>query len=350
MRNDLTFIRRETRFKLVAVLTILAIIFVVLTRVDNMLVSFVLAFVITYLLNPLVNHLERGGLSRSTAIVIPFAIVGVFLGLGVYLLSPMVVAQFKSLGDELPKYTIGVSELFEKTEIQARTVLGPLFQHSAGEKIVAYFQEMAQSMIQGLPGMASKLLTTMILAPFFAFFMLRDGRLVMRQLLSLVPNSLFELALNLVYQINQQMGGFIRARLLESAIVGFVVWVGLALISFPYSVFLAVFAGITNLIPYVGPVIGAIPAFFICFVNKDTSMTVLLMSSVYFVAQLIDTVVIIPLVIAKIVNLHPVTVVIAIIIGSQLMGILGMIISIPVASAIKVTSTAVYNHIIGFRI
>ena len=79
-------------------------------------------------------------------------------------------------------------------------------------------------------------------------------------------------------------------------------------------------------------------------------MTVLLMSSVYFVAQLIDTVVIIPLVIAKIVNLHPVTVVIVIIIGSQLMGILGMIISIPVASAIKVTITAFYNHIVGFRI
>ena len=74
------------------------------------------------------------------------------------------------------------------------------------------------------------------------------------------------------------------------------------------------------------------------------------MSSVYFIAQLIDTLLIIPLVIAKIVNLHPVTVVIAIIIGSQLMGVLGMIISIPVASALKVTTSAVYNHVVGFRL
>lgn len=349
-RADLVFIRRETRFKLLAVLSILAIVFLVLLKVDNMLVSFLLAFVITYLLNPLVNHLERSGMSRSTAIVIPFTVTGAVFGLAIYLIAPMVVAQFKSMGDELPKYVSGLTELFSRTEAQAKVFLGPVFQDSAGEKIVAHFQAMAQSAIQGLPGMASKLLTTLILAPFFAFFMLRDGRLITRQLLALIPNNFFELALNLVYQINQQMGGFIRARLLESAIVGFIVWAGLALIGFPYSVFLAVFAGITNLIPYIGPVIGAIPAFFIAFVNKDTNMTILLMSSVYFVAQLIDTVVIIPLVIAKIVNLHPVTVVIVIIIGSQLMGVLGMIISIPVASAIKVTSSAIYNHIIGFRI
>jgi putative permease len=350
MAIEHTFIKRETRFKLLAVFTILAIVFLVLIKVDNMMVSFLLAFVITYLLNPLVNHLERSGLSRSTAIVIPFTLTGGLLGLGIYLLSPLVVAQFQSMGDELPKYMTGMTELFAKTESQAKAFLGPVFQPSAGEKIVVYFQELAQSVIQGLPAVASKLLTTLILAPFFAFFMLRDGRLIMRQLLALIPNNFFELALNLVHQINQQMGGFIRARLLESAIVGFIVWLGLALIGFPYSVFLAVFAGITNLIPYIGPVIGAVPAFFIAFVNKDTSMTILLMSSVYFIAQLIDTVVIIPLVIAKIVNLHPVTVVIVIIVGSQIMGILGMIISIPVASAIKVTSSAIYNHIIGFRI
>ncbi len=350
MRAEVTFIRRETRFKLLAVFSILAVVFLVLLKVDNMLVSFLLAFVITYLLNPLVNNLERRGLSRSTAIVIPFTISAALFGLGVYLVSPIVVAQFKSMGDELPKYMSGMTELFAKTEAQAKSFMGPVFQADTGEKLVAHFQALAQSAIQGLPGIMSQLLTTMILAPFFAFFMLRDGRLIMRQLLALVPNNFFELALNLVHQINQQMGGFIRARLLESTIVGFVVWAGLAMIGYPYSVFLAVFAGITNLIPYIGPVIGAIPAFFIAFVNKDTSMTILLMSSVYFVAQLIDTVVIIPLVIAKIVNLHPVTVVIVIIIGSQLMGILGMIISIPVASAIKVTSSAIYNHIIGFRI
>ena len=69
----------------------------------------------------------------------------------------------------------------------------------------------------------------------------------------------------------------------------------------------------------------------------------------YAIAQIIDIVFIIPMVVAKIVNLHPVFVVVVIIIGSQLMGILGMIISIPVASALKLTFTAVYDHLINFR-
>ena len=70
---------------------------------------------------------------------------------------------------------------------------------------------------------------------------------------------------------------------------------------------------------------------------------------VYLLAQVIDIVFIIPLVVAKIVNLHPVTVIIAIIIGAQLMGVLGMVISIPITSALKLTITAVYQHLVDFR-
>ena len=164
-----------------------------------------------------------------------------------------------------------------------------------------------------------------------------------------MPNNVFELALNLNYQINRQMGDFIRARLLEAAIVGFVIWVGLAIIGFPYASILAVFAALTNLIPYVGPFIGAIPALIIGIVNNDPTFTLFLVALTYLIAQLIDIIFIIPMVVAKIVNLHPVFVVVVIIIGSQLMGILGMVISIPVASALKLTVTAVYDHLIYFR-
>ena len=75
---------------------------------------------------------------------------------------------------------------------------------------------------------------------------------------------------------------------------------------------------------------------------------VLLVTSIYFVAQLVDMLIIIPLVVAKIVNLHPALVIIVIFIGAQLMGVLGMMISIPVASVLKVTLTAIYQHLIAF--
>jgi putative permease len=185
--------------------------------------------------------------------------------------------------------------------------------------------------------------------------MLQDGRRVSRSILSMVPNNLFELSLNLYHQLNDQMGGFIRARFIEAAIVGVVVWIGLQFCGFPYAALLGAFAGVTNLIPYIGPIIGAVPAVLIALISPDAmvsqtmSLNLIIITSIYFFAQLVDIVFVIPLVVAKIVNLHPVTVIIVIIVGAQVMGVLGMVISIPVASAIKLIFQTFYNHLVDFR-
>ena len=120
-------------------------------------------------------------------------------------------------------------------------------------------------------------------------------------------------------------------------------------VGFEYALLLAVFAGLSNLIPYIGPVVGAIPAVLIVLVNSVPGLEFLIVIAVYIVAQLIDNFFIIPLVLAKIVNLHPVTVAIVIIIGAQIGGILGMIISIPVACILKLTITTNYSHLVEFQ-
>lgn len=120
-------------------------------------------------------------------------------------------------------------------------------------------------------------------------------------------------------------------------------------VGFEYALLLAVFAGLSNLIPYIGPVVGAIPAVLIVLVNSVPGLEFLIVIAVYIVAQLIDNFFIIPLVVAKIVNLHPVTVAIVIIIGAQIGGILGMIISIPVACILKLTITTNYSHLVEFQ-
>jgi putative permease len=179
--------------------------------------------------------------------------------------------------------------------------------------------------------------------------MLLDGKDYVRRLLSLVPNNLFELALNLSHQISEQMGGFVRARILESFLVGFMIWLGLLILGFPYALILALFAALMNVIPYLGPFIGAVPALVICLANSHPDSTLLWIIAIYAIAQILDIVFIIPFVVAKIVDLHPVTVVLAVIVGSQVMGILGMIISIPLFSAFKVSASAIYKHLTDFR-
>lgn len=343
-------LRRESQIKLFSVIAILAGSVVILFAVNYLLISFVLAFVTNYLLAPIVDFLERKRLPRQTAILIPFIATAILIVFSIYKVVPLLNQQLGLLASQLPKYQSDLMNLISGTE-QRFKVFFKLYNINFSQTINDWIVGKTSQLSSAFPAIVSGSLTVVILTPFFAYFMLQDGRRLTRALISLVPNSIFEIGLDLQHQLNAQMGGFVRARFLEAAIVGAVVWLGLQITGFPYASLLGVFAGLTNLIPYLGPLIGAVPAILIALISEDgmiastMSLNLIIITSIYFFAQLVDIVVIIPFVVAKIVNLHPVTVVIVIIIGSQVMGILGMMISIPIASAMKLVFQTFYRHL-----
>ena len=342
-------LKRINYIKLAVCIGIITIGLWIVLKVENMLLSCILAFAASYLLAPCISYLERWYLNRLFATTLTFIIGIIILGFLTALASPFISTQVATFQLELPKYIEGTSNLFANIENRIGSLLGDSFNFHLSKKVEELLASWSSSIFEDLTQFLSKSLTTLFLAPFLAFFFLKDGRRISKELLHLVPNNYFELALSLHYQINDQMGQFIRARLLEAAIVGLVVWCGLFLIGFPFATLLAAFALLTNLIPYIGPVIGVIPAIIISLINGQTSFELSLMLGIYGLAQLIDILFIIPLVVAKIVNLHPVTVVLSIIIGAQLMGIVGMIISIPAANVLKLTATSLYHHLVHFR-
>ena len=321
--------------------------------IENLLISLVLAFVIYYLLSPFVNLCERKGFNRSLAI---FTIYTINTVLVVFLFSvfiPLLIDQLSLLEKELPELQNGILKLVSNVENKLQAIFHfeeLLFR----ENLKAWMINQTSEYTSLIPKWISNSLTTLFLTPFLAFFMLRDGSTIKRQLLDFIPNRFFETSLKLLYDMNDQVGSFIRARIAEALIVGAVTWVGLLLIGFPYAALLALFAAITNLIPYIGPVIGAIPALIIIFINSDIlfesmNFNILAVSAVYLTAHILDAVFIIPVVVAKIVNLHPVTVVLVIIMGAQLLGVLGMIISIPVASLLKLLLSTFYQQYLASR-
>lgn len=342
-------IRIIRRRKLIFFLGSLAALLAFLTLVPNMLVSFILAFVGTNLLSPVVSLLERRGLSRTKATLVPFLAfsLGIFILAQIFL--PTLVGQIGSLKEDLPRYVEGAKALLGGWQNLASGYIPAETIQDLSQQVQGKGASWAHEILDRLPSHVSSSLTILFLAPFLCFFMLQDGRDWTRKLLSLVPNQIFEMTLNLQHQISTQMGGFIRARLIESLVVGALTAFGLFLMGFPYALVLALVAALLNLIPYIGPVIGALPAFFIAMVNGADSSTFLGLTLVYGGAQLIDAVVLVPFLVAKIVNLHPVTVVLSIIVGSEMMGVLGMIISIPVTSALKVILIALYQHLTDFR-
>jgi len=342
-------IAQERRIKLGFFLGSLFLLFLLITKVENMLVSFLLAFVGYYMLSPFVDFLERRQISRLWATTIPFLVVtGVFIS-ALSFFSSDLIDQFKTLQSEYPKYIEGANHLFHQAEDLYKRLLSSSYPVEFIEKVKNSAAEFGQAFLTQLPDYISKSLTVAILAPFFTFFMLLDGREFVRKLLSLVPNNFFELALNLNHQIGTQIGGFIRARFLECFFIFLITWVGLLVIGFPYALVLALFSALLNIIPYLGPLLGAAPAFVISLSGGGGSPEIIQLLIVYGAAQVIDTVLLVPFLVAKIVDLHPVTVVIAIILGAQLFGILGMIICIPVVSTLKVTFSALYRHFTDFR-
>lgn len=340
---------RERRIKLFFFLMAVLMLFLALAKINNLLVSFILAIVTSYLMAPSVDFLERRGFSRQLATILPFLILTILLAVIVQVFFPVFVTQALTMKSNFHFYQETIIQFITKAESEFGRIVKDYYPMDFKSSVMPQMMGWAKTIFQDLPNYISQSLMIIFLTPLLSFFILLDGRDFVRRLLTLVPNNYFELTLNLNFQIANQIGGFIRARFIQSILVGLFIWLGLLIMGFPYALVLAIFAGVLNVIPYLGPLIGVIPSLIISFANGGNSGDITWIASIYTAAQVLDTVLITPFVVAKIVDLHPVTVILVIILGSQLMGILGMIICIPVFSALKVTSIALYKHLTDFR-
>lgn len=342
-------IARERYIRLFFFFSALLLLMFSIVYISNLMVSFILAFTSYYLLSPSVDYLERRGLPRTLAAALPFVVVSVGLYIIIQIFFPVLATQANDLKENAPRFMDSGILFLERLEGRVNSILADVYPIDLRQRLEAPLLNMMKTAMESVPSFLSKSVTVLILAPFLTYFMLLDGRQFLRSILSLVPNNLFELALHLNYQIGTQMGGFIRARIVQSVLVGLVVYVGLKFIGFPYALMLALFAGLINVIPYLGPVIGFIPALLINFSNPAEAQVLLPLLIVYGIAQAVDSAIITPFVVAKIIDLHPVTVVLVVIVGAQAMGILGMIICIPIFCALKVSTYALYRHFTDFR-
>jgi putative permease len=196
-----------------------------------------------------------------------------------------------------------------------------------------------------IPAFISSLFEWLLLVPLFLYFLFMESGKFNRRFLEAVPNPIFEKSYVLISQFNTKFGEYIIAKFIEATILGTLVTLGLLIIDFPYPFIVGFIAGVTNILPYIGPVLGFVPAFFIALLSKDPSVSMLGMVMVFTVANLIDMILVFPLLVSKIVNLHPIVVVVSIIIGSQLAGVVGMIVIIPFIAFFKLLFKEIYKDL-----
>ncbi len=258
---------------------------------------------------------------------------------------PVIKEEGDHLEEYIPKMEAFVREKYSLVQTYAKNNFKIKMDNHFVDKSLVSIQEELKKVLVNLPNILGTVLEWLFLVPLFLLFILTDGAKFKRQFLKLVPNSIFERTYFLFYQFNKQLGDYVFAKFMEAAIVGLIVIVGLFFIDARFIFLLGIAAALTNIIPYLGPLIGVVPALIVVYMDFGIGPNFWATVILYLVANLIDIVFVFPLLVSKIVAIHPIVVVISVVLGSQYFGVIGMVICVPVAAIIKLVISEIYREL-----
>jgi len=313
--------------------------------VRRALPPFLGALALVYLLNPAVTWLEKRGLGRTAAIVAVYAGgAAVATGLLVVYL-PRLLTEMGMAAAQLPAYAERVSRWASDLQQRLaapwmpaalRMALDDVLQGAQGA-MVSDARETARSVVNSAPVLAS-----LLLSPFLAFFLLRDLEAIKAWLYCLVPWHLGEKGWQVVAEVDRAVGGFFRGQVTVAALVGLLVAAAIFLLGMPFPLLLGLVAGVTELIPYFGPVLGGIPAVLLA-LTRGPLMAVKVALALGIIQQL-EAGFLSPRIVGQRTGLHPAVVAGAVLAGGYLGGLTGMILAVPVAGALRPLVSLAYER------
>ena len=197
---------------------------------------------------------------------------------------------------------------------------------------------------------AFSVFTTGVIILFLTFFLLNSGRQMKKAFIQIVPNRFFEVALVLIQGLDRQLGDYLRSRLIQTIIISIIAAMGYWILGLRFALLIGIIAGLANLIPYIGPFIGAIPAVIVVFLDSrfGPGWSLLAVIALTLVIQIIDNAVITPLIIGKSVELGPVTTIVVVLLGEQLLGLIGLLMAVPIAAMCKLIIEEVWKEFKGY--
>jgi predicted PurR-regulated permease PerM len=333
---------KELRLALKIVLTAAAVIILsmILVKVAPIMTIFVSAIFIVYCINPLVNFLISKRIQPLLAAIVSSLIVFIALALFFYLLIPGLVEELRQLAlfamtdmlDELAGLVVQLEEIDQRFNLQLSNSFLDYYDQFTREVPVH-----VQHLLRGLTNFSMILISrawVVLALAFLAFYLVQDMEKAKTNLTLLFPHIYQKEIIHILGIIDQKVGAFIRGTLLKSLFVGTLTGFGLSLLGMPFALMLGILAGGLNIILYIGPVLATIPALLLSIAPGTPSFFLVL--ALYIFVQILDAFVFTPVLLGKAVDLSPLTVVVVVLIGGQLMGLLGIILSIPITAILKV--------------
>lgn len=333
----------------VVVGVLLAVIFFYFSR--RVLTPFFIAFALAYLLDPVTDRLESLKISRTFAVLVLMA--GVFslvTGIGL-LIFPLLKLQAEHLVSNLPNYIAIMQEWMypllgvvgEPEKIQGILNRELLKVGELPLKVISSITSILWGSVAGLFSFIL-LLANLVIIPVVMFYLLRDYDLINKKMLSFVPARSREQVLSLIKEIDGVLAGFVRGQLMVGLIMAGLYSIGLFFCGTPMSLFIGLLAGLASLVPYLGLVFGFVPAAILTFMQTQDWVLVFGVAGVFAVVQGLEGMIITPRIVGEKIGLHPVAIILAVLLGAEFFGLVGVIVSVPVAAALNVLFTHGLNE------
>lgn len=317
----------------------------IVVLLQTIFLPFVLAGILYYLCRPLVRLLEQKRVPRWIAILSAYVVITLFIFALIRLVGPIISDQLQRFVDNLPAMVSTVTDWIKYIQ-ENRTTFPDFIQEAllnASEELEARIQNNVGNIANGILGVFGFIggvfntIFYLVLVPFILFYMLKDSHRFAPSVVAYFKKSKQENVREILKDMDKTISSYIQGQMLVSFIVGALLYIGYLIIGLNYSLVLALFAMLMNVIPFLGPFLAVVPALLVALFQDP--MMVVYVAIITVIAQQIEGNVVSPQVMGKTLNIHPLTIIVLILTAGKLVGIVGVIFVIPAYSIAKLLIT-----------
>ncbi|MBR7888569.1 AI-2E family transporter [Marinomonas sp. A79] len=312
----------------------------------GILAPILIAIVLAFLLQGLVDRLQSIGLGHTVSVLLVFTAFLTSCGMFVGVMVPIIWRQavrfvqdaprmFTVIRDEVQRFAEGHSELVSQAAIDELT-------NSLANESANLGQWLVSFSISSIPSLFSVVIY-LVLVPLVIFFLLKDQQKILSYLTSWLPKER-KMMRNIAHEMNDQIANYVRGKFIEMCLVGIVTYVVFLVFGLKYAELLALLVGLSVLIPYIGAAAVTIPVILVAFYQYGTQNEFIYVVVAYLVVQALDGNVLVPLLFSEAVNLHPLAIIVAVLFFGGVWGFWGIFFAIPLATLVKAIINAWPSH------
>lgn len=307
--------------------------------IKDILILLFTAVVLTSALDPWVDWLHKRAIPRALGIIILYILMFGVISLSVYLIIPPIIQQFGQLANDLPTYIE-----------QVNNYLASFRNYTSGYEWIDNLKSSFSNSVGSLSANGNIFSTifnffgglfSVIIFLVITFYMLAEENSIRRVVWSITPVRKQAYVLDVLTRMQKRIGLWLRGQLILCAVIFLLTYIGLLLLGVKYALILALIAGLTEFIPYLGPILGAVPAVFLA---SGQSLTLGLFTVIlYLLIQQIENNFLVPKIMQKTAGLNPILSIVVLMIGFSVAGVLGALLAIPVTTAAMVLVEDILN-------